>query len=85
MEVSMPDLTLLLAAMACAALVLVTVLVYERIVRDLRRQMEDADIVYERIVRNLRRHLEDADIEAQMWSEIAIHARHRHPSGRGDQ
>jgi len=41
-------------------------------------------VIYDRIVRDLRRQLADADIEAQMWADIAVESRHRHPSS-GDQ
>lgn len=63
------DYTLLLVAVAAAALVLVTVLIYDRIVRDLRLRVE-----------SLEMEVAEVAVENEMLNELLAAAMQRHPA-----
>lgn len=63
------DYTLLLVAVAAAALVLVTVLIYDRIVRDLRLRVE-----------SLEMEVAEVAVENDMLNELLRAAMQRHPA-----
>ena len=63
------DYTLLLVAVAAAALVLVTVVIYDRIVRDLRLRVE-----------SLEMEVAEVAVENDMLNELLRAAMQRHPA-----
>lgn len=63
------DYTLLLAAIAAAALVLITVMVYDRIVRGLRLRVEALEM-----------EVAEVAVENEMLSELLAAAMQRHPA-----
>ena len=65
----MPDLTLLLVAIAAAVLVLATVMVYDRIVRGLRHRVEALEM-----------EVAEVAVENEMLSELLAAAMQRHPA-----
>lgn len=70
MEVPMSaDYTLLLVAIAAAALVLITVMVYDRIVRGLRLRVEALEM-----------EVAEVAVENEMLSELLAAAMQRHPA-----
>lgn len=69
----MPDLTLLLTAIAAASLVLATVMVYDRIVRGLRHRVEVLEM-----------EVAEVAVENEMLSELLAAAMQRHPA-KGDR
>ena len=70
MEVPMSaDYTLLLVAIAAAALVFITVMVYDRIVRGLRLRVEALEM-----------EVAEVAVENEMLSELLAAAMQRHPA-----
>lgn len=69
----MPDLTLLLVAIAAAVLVLATVMVYDRIVRGLRHRVEALEM-----------EVAEVAVENEMLNELLAAAMQRHPA-KGDR
>lgn len=67
------DFTLLLAALTAAALVLATVLVYDRIVRGLRYRVEALEM-----------EVAEVAVENEMLNELLAAAMQRHPA-KGDR
>ena len=63
------DYTLLLVAIAAAALVLITVVVYDRIVRGLRLRVEALEM-----------EVAEVAVENEMLSELLAAAMQRHPA-----
>lgn len=63
------DYTLLLVAIAAAALVLITVMVYDRIVRGLRLRVEALEM-----------EVAEVAVENEMLSELLAAAMQRHPA-----
>lgn len=67
------DFTLLLAALTAAALVLATVLIYDRIVRGLRHRVEALEM-----------EVAEVAVENEMLNELLAAAMQRHPA-KGDR
>lgn len=67
------DFTLLLAALTAAALVLATVLIYDRIVRSLRHRVEALEM-----------EVAEVAVENEMLNELLAAAMQRHPA-KGDR
>lgn len=63
------DYTLLLCAISCAALVGITVMVYDRIVRGLRLRLEALEM-----------EVAEVAVENEMLSELLAAAMQRHPA-----